>query len=97
MMAAVVTQILIGGGQGIGTRGLRHAFVLATGFISTCPNKPMAVRHRTEQGQALIIGVRRLNFFATIDGAGRGFGTNRRRDQDGGQGTLQDNSQDFIL
>src|SRR3984893_11104153 len=35
----------------------------------------------TEQGQALIVGVRRLNFFAAVDAARSGFRLSGDRDQ----------------
>jgi hypothetical protein len=97
MMAPVVmAQILIGGGRDRGIGGLGRPFVLAAGIPAIACNT-MAARHWAEQGQALIIGVRRLNFFAIVDAAGSGFGTSRGRDQDRGKDTVQDKSQGFIL
>ena len=84
MAAVAMAQILIGGGHDLGIGGFSRPVVLAAGIISTRPRDTMATRYRAEQGQALIIGVRRLNFFAIVDGAGSGFGTSGGRDQDGG-------------
>jgi hypothetical protein len=96
MAAVAMAQILVGGGRDRGIGGLSRPFVLAA-RITAVARDTMAARHWAEQGQALIIGVRRLNFFAIVDAAGSGFGTSRGRDQDGGKDTVQDKSQGFIL
>jgi hypothetical protein len=57
----------------------------------------VAARHRAKQGQALIIGIRRLNFFAVINGSRGGYQRSRRRDQGSGENTVQNESQGFIL
>jgi hypothetical protein len=72
---------------GVGAIGCNRVLAAA---IPTIPRDTMAARHRAEYGQALIIGVRRLNFFAFVDAARRGFRTNGGRDQCGGEKTVQE-------
>ena len=43
----------------------------------------MAAGNRTEHGQALVVGVRRLNFFAVVDAARSGFRLSGDRGQRG--------------
>jgi hypothetical protein len=43
----------------------------------------VAAGERTEQGQASIVGVRRLNFFAVVDAARSGFRLSGGRDERG--------------
>jgi hypothetical protein len=57
----------------------------------------VAAGEGTEQGQALIVGVRRLNFFAVVDAAGSGFRLRRSHDQRGYEYGGQNGSQWFIL
>jgi hypothetical protein len=80
---------------GIGIAG-RRAVILAAG-IDDITRATMAARHRAKQGQALIIGVRRLNFFALVNSSRNGFRTSGGCDQSGGENTVQDKSQGFIL
>jgi len=51
----------------------------------------------TKQGQALIVGVRCLNFLAVADAAGSGFRLSEGRDQGGYEYGGQNGSQGFIL
>jgi hypothetical protein len=87
-----MAQILIVGRRDLGIGGAINGRtrVLAATTIPTIPRDTMAARHRAEYGQALIIGVRRLNFFAIVDAARRGFRTNGGRDQGGGENTVQE-------
>jgi hypothetical protein len=94
-MAAAMARILIGGRRNFGARG-RRTLVLATG-IHALPRGTMTARHRAEQGQALIIRVRRLNFLTIIDRSRSGVRTSGGRDQRGGENTVQYESQGFIL
>jgi hypothetical protein len=57
----------------------------------------VAAGEGTEQGQALIVGVRRLNFFAVVDAARSGFRLRRNHDQRGYEYGGQNGSQGFIL
>jgi hypothetical protein len=57
----------------------------------------MAAGEGTEQGQALIVGVRRLNFFAVVDAARSGFRLSGDRGQRGYENGGQNGSQGFIL
>jgi hypothetical protein len=57
----------------------------------------VAAGQGTEQGQALIVGVRRLNFFAAVDAARSGFRLSGDRDQRGYEKGGQNGSQGFIL
>jgi hypothetical protein len=50
----------------------------------------MATGHRSEDGQALIIGVRGLNFFALVDAARSGTRIGGSCDQGGGENTVQE-------
>jgi len=57
----------------------------------------VAAGEGTEQGQALIIGVRRLNFFAVADATRSGFRLSGGRGQRGHENGSQNGSQGFIL
>jgi hypothetical protein len=57
----------------------------------------VAAGEGTEQGQALIVGVRRLNFFAVVDAVRSGFRLRRDHDQRGYEYGGQNGSQGFIL
>jgi hypothetical protein len=57
----------------------------------------MAAGNRTEHGQALIVGVGRLNFFAVVDAARSGVRMSGSRDQRGYENGGQNGSQGFIL
>jgi hypothetical protein len=57
----------------------------------------MAAGEGTEHGQALIVGVRRLNFLAVVDAARSGVRMSGGRDQRGGENGSQNGSQGFIL
>ena len=57
----------------------------------------MAAGEGTEQGQALIVGVGRLNFFTVVDAARSGVRLSGSRDQRGGENGSQNGSQGFIL
>jgi hypothetical protein len=75
--------------------------------ISGCCVGPLVIRAHaisggaagegTEQGQALIVGVRRLNFFAVVDAARSGVRLSGDRDQRGNENGGQNGSQGFIL
>ena len=95
-MAVAVARFLIGGGNDLGIGTFLRPGILATS-IATVPRDIMAARHRAKYGQALIIGVSRLNFFTLVDAAGSSFQTSGGRDQGCGKNTVQDKSQDFIL
>ena len=57
----------------------------------------MAAGEGTEHGQALIVGVRRLNFLAVVDAARSGVRMSGSRNQRGGENGSQNGSQGFIL
>jgi hypothetical protein len=57
----------------------------------------VAAGHGPEQGQALIVGVRRLNFLAVADAARSGFRLSGSRNQRGYENGGQNGSQRFIL
>jgi len=65
--------------------------------IDAVSGDAVAASEGTEQGQALIVGVRRLNFFAVVDAARSGFRLRRDRDQRGYENDGQNGSQGFIL
>ena len=57
----------------------------------------MAAGEGTEQGQALIVSVRSLNYFAVVDAARSGFRLRGDRDQRGYENGSENGSQGFIL
>jgi hypothetical protein len=57
----------------------------------------VAAGEGTKQGQTLIVGVRRLNFFAVVDAARSGLRLSGDRDQRGYENDGQNGSQGFIL
>jgi hypothetical protein len=59
--------------------------------------RAVAAGRGTEQGQALIVGIRRLNFLAVADVARSGFRLCGGRDQGGYENGGQNGSQGFIL
>jgi hypothetical protein len=65
--------------------------------VRACASPAMAAGHRAEYGQALIVGVGRLNFFAVVDAARSGFRLRGDRGQRGHENDGQNGSQDFIL
>lgn len=92
-----IAQILFGSRRDLGTGVFTgRACVLASG-VPTIACGTMAARDGPEYGKALIIGIRRLNFFAIVDAARSGHRTGGGRDQGGGENTVQDKSQGFIL
>jgi hypothetical protein len=91
----VATRIRRRGHKGICVSGccLR---VLAI-HVRAGTNPAMAAGEGTEQGQALIVGVGRLNFFTVVDAARSGVRLSGSRDQRGGENGGQNGSQGFIL
>jgi hypothetical protein len=85
-----MAQILFVGRRDLCIGAINGRTRVLSATIPTIPRDTMAARHRAEYGQALIIGVRRLNFFAIVDAARRGFRTNGGRDQGGGENTVQE-------
>ena len=65
--------------------------------VLAVPGGAMAAGEGTEHGQALIVGVRRLNFFAAVDAARSGFRMSGGRDQRGYENGGQKESQGIIL
>ena len=65
--------------------------------VRACASPAVAAGHRAEYGQALIVGVGRLNFFAVVDAARSGFRLRGDRGQRGHENDGQNGSQDFIL
>ena len=57
----------------------------------------VAASNRAEQGQALIVGVGRLNFFAVVDAARSGFRLSGGRGQSGYENGGENGSQGIIL
>jgi hypothetical protein len=57
----------------------------------------VAAGNRTEHGQALIVGVSCLNFFAVVDAARRGIRLSGDRNKRGYEEGSQNGSQGFIL
>ncbi len=98
MAATMATaQIFIRRGRdlGIGTRGCHPLVLIAR--IGSFPRDTMGARHWPKHGQTLVIGIRRLDFFALINAARSGVRTRGNRDQGGGENTEQGQSQGFIL
>lgn len=92
-----MAQILVGSSRDLCIGAINgRARVLALA-VPTIPRGTMAARHRTEDGQALIIGISCLNLFAIVDCPRSGYRTGGGRDQGGGENTVQDRSQGFIL
>jgi len=96
--AMVVTRIFLGSCRKLIASSVGRRAVILTACVQAVMGAAVAARHRAEQGQTLIIGVRCLNFFAIINGSRRSYRTSgSRRDQGGGKNTVQDKSQGFIL
>jgi hypothetical protein len=95
--AMATARIFLRGGcnLGIRVRG-RHPLVLIV-RIGSFPRNTMGACHWPKHGQTLVIGIRRLDFFALINAAWSGVRTRGSRDQSGGENTEQSQSQGFIL
>jgi hypothetical protein len=65
--------------------------------VHAVPGGAMAAGKGTEHGQALIVGVRRLNFLAVVNAARGGIRLSGSRDQRGGENGGQNGSHGFIL
>lgn len=94
-MAMARLVIWSGSDLGIGVRGC-DPLVLIVG-LRRITHGTMIACHRPKQGQTLIIGIRRLDFFTLIDAARSGVGASGSRDHCGGENTKQGQSQGFIL
>jgi len=91
----VATRIRRRGQKGICLSGCCLRVLAIHVRAGTSPT--MAAGNRTEHGQALIVGVRRLNFLAVVDAARSGVRLSGSRDQRGGENGGQKGSQGFIL
>ncbi len=94
-MAAAVTQIRHRDRFGMGLSG--SCFRVLPIRVHAVSGGAMAAGEGTEYGQALIVGVRRLNFLAVVDAARSGVRMSGSCDQRGGENGGQNGSQGFIL
>jgi hypothetical protein len=98
MAATMATaRIFIRGGRdlGIRVRGCQPLVLIVR--IGSFPRDTMVACHWPKHGQTLVIGIRRLDFFALINAAWSGIRTRGSRDRGGGENTEQGQSQGFIL
>ncbi len=78
---AAATRIPSHGHLGMGVSGCCLGVLpIRVDAVSGCA---MAAGNRTEHGQTLVVGVRRLNFFAVVDAARSGFRLSGDRGQRG--------------